>query len=127
MFPDGATTAMRLRITDLWVRSRKQLQAARVKPAAPAKTSGREEWRLEHSWSCSIKLQVAAFPSWLRGIRTLTSIQEDVGSIPGLAQWGKELVLQQVWLRFIVAVPLIQPLAWECPYAAGVAIKNKNK
>jgi len=41
-----------------------------------------------------------------------------------------------MWLRYCIAVAvvyrlaaaaLIQPPAWECPYAAGVALKRKNK
>ena len=65
------------------------------------------------------------------------------GSIPGLAQWvavscdvGRRrslyLVLLRLWCR-PAAVALIQPLAWEPPYAAGEALedtkrqKTKNK
>ena len=51
-----------------------------------------------------------------------TSIQENVGSIPGLTQWVKDLVLQ--WHR---PAALIQSLAWELPYAAGAALKSRKK
>ena len=44
-----------------------------------------------------------------------TSMYEDLGSIPGLAQW----------LR-IQREALIQPLAWELSYAAGAALKSHN-
>ena len=39
---------------------------------------------------------------------------------------GLDLVLLWLWQR-LAAVALIQPLAWELPYAAGVALKRKNK
>ena len=69
-----------------------------------------------------------------------TSIQEDL--IPGLDQWvrdpvlpmscgvgcrwGSDPVLLWLWYR-LVAMSLIQPLAWETPYIAGVALKSKGK
>ena len=63
-----------------------------------------------------------------------------MGSIPALAQWFKDLgvamscdvgyrhgsdpVLLWLWHR-LAAMALIQPLAWEPPYAVDVALKNK--
>ena len=51
---------------------------------------------------------------------------EVVGSIPGLAQWVKDLALLCLWCR-PVAMASIRLLAWEPPYAMGVALKRQNK
>ena len=66
---------------------------------------------------------------------------EVAGLIPALAQWVKhpvmpmscgvgprrcsDLALLSFWHR-PAAVALIRPLAWEPPYAAGVALKSKK-
>ena len=51
---------------------------------------------------------------------------EVMGSIPGLAQWAKDLAL--LWLRNRqVAITPIGPLAWKPPYAEGVTQKKKKK
>ena len=66
--------------------------------------------------------------------RNLTSIHKDSGSTPGLAQWGKEMVLPcsrhgsdldlpLLWLWCRPAAP-IQPLAWESPYVMGTALQK---
>ena len=36
------------------------------------------------------------FPLWLSGLRTQRSLHEELGSIPGLAHWVKDLALPQV-------------------------------
>ena len=71
-----------------------------------------------------------------------TSIHEDRGLIPGLDQWIRELVLlwsvvlvtdmaqipELPWLWHRLAfTALIQPLAWELPYAAGVVLKEEKR
>ena len=48
------------------------------------------------------------------------------GSIPGSAQWVKDLVLPLLWCK-PAAVVLIRPIDWELPYATGDALKRKKK
>ena len=59
-------------------------------------------------------------------IRKLTSVCEDAGSIPGLPQWTKDLVLLWLWRRPAAAAP-IQLLAQELPYATGASLKEKKE
>ena len=57
-------------------------------------------------------------------VENLASIHEGAGLIPGLTRWVKDPMLLWLWYR-LAAAALIQPLAWELPYAAGVALKKK--
>ena len=75
------------------------------------------------------------------GETNLTSILEDVGLIPGLAQWvkgsgvavscgvgcrrGLDVGLLWLWCR-PSATARIWPLTWELPYAVGAAPKRQN-
>ena len=56
----------------------------------------------------------------------LTSVHEDSGLIPGPAPWIGYPSLLWLWHR-PGAAALIQPLAWELPYATGVALKSGGK
>ena len=55
-----------------------------------------------------------------------TRNHEVASLIPGLARWVNDLEL--LWLGSrLAAVALIGPLAWEPPYATGVALKRTKR
>ena len=69
-----------------------------------------------------------------------TRSDEIVGSIPGLTQWVKNLVLllscdvgcrrgsdpMLPWCRLVATAP-IRPLAWEPPYATGLGLEKTKR
>lgn len=56
------------------------------------------------------------FPLWLSGLRTRHHVYEDVGSIPGLAQWSKNLALMQA----VVQVPEVAQIL--CCHCCGCRV-----
>ena len=62
-------------------------------------------------------------------LMNLTNIQENVGSIPALTQWVKDLIaIAQVGsysCHLMLAWDLT--LAWELPYAMGQTLRKKTK
>ena len=66
-------------------------------------------------------------------VRSLASLSELVSQAPGVAvscgvgrRRGSDLVLLWLWCR-PAAEALIQPLAWESPYAARAAVEKAKR
>ena len=57
---------------------------------------------------------------------SLSGLRSSIAMSCGVAHISSDLPLLWLWCR-LAAIALIRPLAWERPYAAGVALKSKNK
>ena len=95
-----------------------------------------KDYLRSHDWKNSL----LGVPSMAQQLTSQTRIYVGVGSSPALTQWVKDPELQWavdnrcssypalLWLwRRQVAAALIQPVAWELPYAAGAALKCKQR
>ena len=80
---------------------------------------------------------LAGVPVVAHQVKNPTSIHKHAGLNPGLAQWVKDRDCHKLWSQIqpgsvvavaqASAVTLIQSPARELPFAAGVAIKSKQK
>ena len=92
----------------------------------------------EYAWPLNLKLPQFWNSRHGSGQTNLTSIKEDAGLIPDLARGVKDAVSCGVgrrcysdpallsWHRPAATAP-IRPLAWEPPYATGVALKRQKE
>ena len=60
-------------------------------------------------------------PLWANDLACLCG---DSSSIPTPVQWVKDPALLQLWYRLQLWLGISPSLAWELPYAAGVAKKK---
>ena len=71
----------------------------------------------QHHRTAHLKMEKKGHSHCGSVVTNLTRIHEEACSIPGLAQWVKDLALP-----WPAATAPLQPLGWELPYAVGVAL-----
>ena len=88
-------------------------------------------------WKCKIKHYLSSSPCG-SAVMNLTSIQEDVGLIPGLTQWvriwqchglqyGSQTRLGScVAVARLAVTARIRPLGWKLPCSLGVGLKRQK-
>ena len=73
------------------------------------------------------RFQLGTKRLWVRSLALLSGLRSSIAMSCGVGwRWGSDSTLLWLWHR-PAATALIGPLAWEPPYAAGVALKSKKK
>ena len=91
-----------------------------VSTLSPMRSVLARGWQAHRSTCKSLGVPLVA--QW---VKNPASIHEDVGSVPGLTQWVKDLVLLGLWHR-LAAAALIQPRTSVC-HRCGPKQKKKKK
>ena len=118
-----------LELSPLWLRFNpwpENFSKPWVQPEKQTNKQINEEMHFVHEWEDSVNMIFLKVPIVVQGVKNPTRIHKDAGWIPGLTQGSKDPALLRLWCRLGATAPM-RPLAWEPPYAAGAALKSKNK